>query len=391
VAGEAVGFWSYVREDDAGDGGRIVDLAHDVGAQYRIQTAEKLDLFVDRDSIEWGEAWKARIDSAIAGTTFFIPILTPSYFESPECRRELLKFAREARLLGLAELLMPIYWVRVSALDDSPETSSDEAVRLVAAYNRETLREERMEDRGSSTYRKAVSRLAEKLANRTQRAQEVKDVPDISPRFLVHLADPGAVNGGEETQGTDADTIPDHLETAREDLAHARDFIDKLKEHLVHVSEKIGRARRQVRDARKSGQAARVVSVLTDELAQEIKAPSRAIGRLGHAYSEVLAEADPSMQVALDAMDSEAPRTDQANGLLAEITELLQDGRLAERRLAKLMDSVDPIAELSRSLTSPRTDLRSGLLGVLDGNNLADEWAVRVLVLSGHSDASRLS
>jgi hypothetical protein len=88
---EAVGFWSYVRQDDEGDHGRILALANDLREQYRMQTAEELELFVDRESIEWGEAWKERIDTAIAGTTFFIPIITPSYLRSPECRRELLK------------------------------------------------------------------------------------------------------------------------------------------------------------------------------------------------------------------------------------------------------------------------------------------------------------
>jgi hypothetical protein len=113
---EAVGFWSYVREDDEGDHRRIRALADDLREQYRIQTAEKLELFVDRESIEWGEAWKRRIDTAIAGTTFFIPIITPSYLLSPECRRELLKFVREAERLGLAQLLMSVYWVTVPAL-----------------------------------------------------------------------------------------------------------------------------------------------------------------------------------------------------------------------------------------------------------------------------------
>ena len=79
--------------------------------------AEDLELFVDREAIQWGEEWAARISGAIAGTTFFIPIVTPSYFTSNQCRQELLKFVRDASRLGLEQLVMPVYWVTVPEVE----------------------------------------------------------------------------------------------------------------------------------------------------------------------------------------------------------------------------------------------------------------------------------
>lgn len=63
------GFWSYVQDDDAAESGRITSLANQLRAQYRLQTAENLNLFQDRESLEWGDKWKSRIADAIAGTT----------------------------------------------------------------------------------------------------------------------------------------------------------------------------------------------------------------------------------------------------------------------------------------------------------------------------------
>jgi len=100
---EVAAFWSYVRLDDESDDGRILFLAKNLRSQYRLQTADELSLFVDRESLEWGTEWSRRIAEAIAGTTFFIPIITPSYFKSEACRRELLKFTREASRLGLEQ------------------------------------------------------------------------------------------------------------------------------------------------------------------------------------------------------------------------------------------------------------------------------------------------
>lgn len=132
MLGTAAAFWSYVHADNDAEGGRILDLAARVRGAYRLFTAEDLDLFVDRKDVLWGDAWRDRIDEAIAGTTFFIPIVTPSYFQSEECRRELLQFTSEATRLGLEQLLMPIYWAPVTALDRRDAPTHDEAVAIIA-------------------------------------------------------------------------------------------------------------------------------------------------------------------------------------------------------------------------------------------------------------------
>ncbi len=76
----AAGFWSYTRTDDEQDGGRILRLADRIQAEFSLLTGNDLDLFVDREAIVWGEAWRARIDDALDLTAFFIPIITPRYY-----------------------------------------------------------------------------------------------------------------------------------------------------------------------------------------------------------------------------------------------------------------------------------------------------------------------
>lgn len=88
------GFWSYVHADDEAEGGRIACLARDVSSQFEMLTGDTLELFLDRDAIKWGDDWKNKVDSSLASVAFFIPVLTPRYFKSPECRRELQFFAR---------------------------------------------------------------------------------------------------------------------------------------------------------------------------------------------------------------------------------------------------------------------------------------------------------
>src|ERR1700722_10655224 len=125
----AAGFWSYAHDDNKLDGGAILELARLVKEEYNLLSGEPLELFVDRDSIAWGEEWRERIDSSLAQTTFFIPVITPRYFRRPECRRELLEFVAKARSLGVEELLLPILYIETKSLSAE---NTDDVVALVA-------------------------------------------------------------------------------------------------------------------------------------------------------------------------------------------------------------------------------------------------------------------
>jgi hypothetical protein len=86
---EMLGFWSYVHADDEMDWGRISNLARDIVGHYEGLRAEKIELFLDRDDLHWGDQWRHKIDAALSNVAFFVPVITPRYFASAECRREL--------------------------------------------------------------------------------------------------------------------------------------------------------------------------------------------------------------------------------------------------------------------------------------------------------------
>lgn len=181
---ELRGFWSYVHADDEADSGRVARLAKDVAAQFEMLTGENIDLFLDRDDIAWGEDWRNKIDESLSSVGFFIAILTPRYFKSAECRRELQRFARRAENLGIKELVLPLLYVDVSSLhEDAPD---DPLVVLVKTFQWVDWRELRFSDIDSGEYRRGVARLA--------RDVDVVDGPRAKRLALrrVQLADFGA-------------------------------------------------------------------------------------------------------------------------------------------------------------------------------------------------------
>jgi len=166
---EVIGFWSYSHEDDKLDGGGILRLSRLIMEEYDLLAGEPIDLFVDRKDIAWGQEWQERIESSLAQTTFFIPIITPRYFRRPECRRELLEFAAKAKMLGVEELLLPILYVETPGL--SPE-NPDEAVALVARTQYVDWRVIRLCDASSNEYRTAVNALVQRLLQIAQTIAE---------------------------------------------------------------------------------------------------------------------------------------------------------------------------------------------------------------------------
>ncbi len=146
------GFWSYVHADDQAEAERISRLARDVAGQFEMLTGESLALFLDRDAVKWGEDWRDKIDSSLASVAFFIPVMTPRYFMSPECRRELQFFARRATNLGIKELVLPLLYVDVPALHD--ETATDDLIALVRTFQWEDWRELRFAELTDEGYRR---------------------------------------------------------------------------------------------------------------------------------------------------------------------------------------------------------------------------------------------
>jgi F-box protein 11 len=93
------GFLSYAHIDD--EDGRVTAFRKALEGEVRRQTGRQdVRIFQDLDGLAWGQAWEERIDSSLDAVTFLVPVLTPSFFASKQCRRELQRFLDRERRLG---------------------------------------------------------------------------------------------------------------------------------------------------------------------------------------------------------------------------------------------------------------------------------------------------
>jgi parallel beta-helix repeat protein len=164
-----VAFMSYVHADDAY--GRLTELREHLSQEARIQIGREFEIFQDRNAILWGQNWKQRIEESIDEVTFLIPIITPGFFNSPYCRDELQRFLDREKELNRNDLILPIYYVTTSLLDDEAERANDELAQVIATRQYADWRDLRFEPFTSPQVGKSLAGLVAQLRHALESVQ----------------------------------------------------------------------------------------------------------------------------------------------------------------------------------------------------------------------------
>ena len=128
---ELVGFFSYSRRDDQHAEGALSRLRARIYGELRLQLGRDLRLWQDTAAIPEGTLWEQEIKSAIAESAFFVPIVTPSAVGSKHCRLEFKSFLDREQALGRNNLIFPLLYVRVPALEREEEWRRDEVLEII--------------------------------------------------------------------------------------------------------------------------------------------------------------------------------------------------------------------------------------------------------------------
>lgn len=360
---QPAGFWSYTHRDDQLDDGRITRLSERIANAFEIITGEPLEIFLDKKSIEWGDAWRTRLDSALTGTTILIPIVTPKFLKSQECRREVIKFAGHAASLGLDELLLPILYVNVPQLSEEAEAQPvDEVVELIAKRQWVDWRALRLEDEDSPDYRQAVHKLALRLAEIIETAPPAVPV-EAAPSSQSDEEPPGFI----EVMAEMEEALPAWLHTAEQ----IGEIITLIGEETTWATGEMAAS-----DSRGGGFAGRIR--VTEELASRLAEPVEKVDALGTKYWAELAAIDPGIigfiRRAAEG-DLSAEDVQAARDFFKEVKELASVTREATSHLQGFSDSVGEAGQGSRRLRPQFRTIQAAVQKVIDGQAIIDEWS----------------
>lgn len=121
-------FLSYRHADNDHLNGKIVQYAKDLAEEYSYQYGATIDLFIDSETLGWGEVWPQELKRRIQATNFIMPAVTPRYITSENCRDEIMEFNSKLEKMPNSSIL-PIVWQSIDHLID--DANNDPVVSLL--------------------------------------------------------------------------------------------------------------------------------------------------------------------------------------------------------------------------------------------------------------------
>jgi len=362
------GFWSYTHIDDDADQKRISKLAKDVRSEYEMQTGDSIKLFLDKDAIKWGEIWQNKISESLASIAFFIPVLTPRYFMSAKCRRELQFFARKAIKLGIKELVLPLLYLDVPSLND--EKPTDDILAMVSTFQWEDWRDLRFRDVDSEAYRRGVARLAVRLVEANTKANQT----DIPASFFKMEASP-------EEGADNNDETPGHLDLLVA-MEEALPLWTKTVESIIKDIELIGNdfinAVADINKADSNGKGFAARLIIARKLSRQLSDPAERIWTASNKFATQLHEVDEGVRIVINQAPMEINQNPESRTLFCEFFQSVHAMSTSAGKglqsAQEMIDSFSPIETMSRDLRAPLKRLRQGLTTMIESREITDEW-----------------
>lgn len=162
-------FLSYARADDE-EYEFILPLKKTLEHLCFSDSGRRLEVFVDRETIGWGENWRDKIADSLRNATVFIPVISLQYFDRPACRAELQAFHAAAKQLGVTELLLPLV---VFGKNQITSTSDDALIRGVEELQHLDIQDAVLSGPGSREWRTTMLDVARRLIVAVEHAEKV--------------------------------------------------------------------------------------------------------------------------------------------------------------------------------------------------------------------------
>lgn len=336
-------------------------------------TGETISLFLDRDAIKWGEEWRGKVDESLASIAFFIPVMTPRYFMSAECRRELQFFMRRTTQLGIKELVLPLLYVDVPSIHD--EAPKDEIIALVRTFQWEDWRDLRLADPMSEGYRRGVARLATRLVEANRRAQEV----DIVTNVLQ-------INQAPDETVDDSPGLIDRLARAEVTLPEWQETIEAIGREIEQIGKLLREATTDLRQGAAQGKGFAAKLIVARRLAHQLGEPIERVWSFGNAFASQLHDVDEGVRSYIERAPAELQERPDAKADVCAFFESVRvmsaNTRAGLGALQDMVDSIAPIEKMSRDLRPALRRLRQGLTVMVEVRGVSDEW-VHLMEASG--------
>lgn len=103
-----IAFFSYTRNDDRLTGNLLSKIRRELEDALTLRHGARLEVFQDVSDIVGGDLWREKLEQALEEAAIFVPIITPSFFNSEHCREELRRFLKRS---DASTTILPIHFI----------------------------------------------------------------------------------------------------------------------------------------------------------------------------------------------------------------------------------------------------------------------------------------
>lgn len=381
-------FFSYAHADNERESGRLLRLAKLIENEFALLTGSEIEVFTDVSAISWGDDWRAKIEEALQETTFFIPVLTPTYFLRDECRREMTQFTAAAETLSLRKLLLSIRYIPIP---DLHEESVDELKSKAARMEFEAWDQLRLMSRHAPDHRQAVHRLASRLVELTQEL-ELGHTEPSSPAEHTRRSKPAQSAAAEararptgrnlhpplsaNSSHEDGDGPMDVMVDAEPAMVAWGAILEQLPGATERFNSKFIEATTRMNAANDLPNAFARKIQIARELAADVEPELLTIEDLSKSYSDSLDRVDAAFRAMYElAQISDKPENAiQLRALDVMVRNLIVSSQEARVGLTAAADAARAAARLSKDLRPVLRRFETAVRNIIDGGTLIDSW-----------------
>jgi hypothetical protein len=357
-------FLSYARADDE-EFCFVEPLKRKLAALVKVKSGRTLEIFVDRDSIGWGETWRDRLAEEVEAAMIFLPLLSATYLDRPACREEFLAFHSKAQTLGVTDLLLPILLFKSPVFGPDAQ---DEIAQIAEARQHKCIEDGLMAGPDSSTWLVTMKDLAESLLEAVAKAEA----------SLAALNGDRGSGGGTAlgSQGSvDSDETPGLAELMLE-LEPTVEAMSEAAGRLPRAFDDLGSA--VSLDPVPENASAKQYQTWAIRAASRLRAPAAEIESAGKDLFTQIKRFDELLQgfrTIFDQIDDENIR-DQLESGYGELLGQFQQIEDVEPTIEELLNSLRPAELMSVPLRKALAPARRGITLIRDSLALIRSWDV---------------
>jgi hypothetical protein len=355
-------FLSYAKADDE-EYEFVLPLAKTLEHLCFSDSGRRLEVFVDREAIGWGENWRDKIADSLNNAMIFIPIISLQYFDRPACRTELQAFHAAAKQLGITELLLPLV---VFGRRHITSESNDALVRTVEELQHLDIEDAVLSGPHSREWRTTMLDVARKLISAVEHAEQVIQDHDSTRSVGVSSNGHGPDDTGDREMGL---YELDARMTAT--IANLEQPAEAIVKNLNAIGEIL-----QPHTQKMRGASPEVVRGVAADVATDIEETALDIQREGANMETVISAVDADLR-RYYALVMEFGTDEMKTAIQKEISALgaqFSEFRQIQEVMSDFIVQLQPVEVLSAPLRRSLRPLRTGVNSIQVTLSTMESW-----------------